>query len=71
MAVKESSQRAIIDQQFIQIADLQKAIHKLNSKVSRIEALLTKDTCGNSSIDLCSMCHVRSFHHEPGSRGAC
>ena len=30
MAVKESSQRAIIEQQFVQIADLQKAIQKFN-----------------------------------------
>jgi kinesin family protein 4/21/27 len=33
MAVKESSQRAIIDQQYVQIADLQKANNKLREEL--------------------------------------
>lgn len=40
MAVKESSQRAIIEQQFVQIADLQKANNKLKDEfVERVSWL--------------------------------
>jgi hypothetical protein len=34
MAVKESSQRAMIEQQFVQIADLQKANNKLREELA-------------------------------------
>jgi hypothetical protein len=34
MAVKEASQRQIIEQQFIQIADLQKANHRLREELA-------------------------------------
>jgi hypothetical protein len=41
MAVKEASQREIIEQQFVQIADLQKANNRYQEVFGQVSALIT------------------------------